>query len=420
MNLLWLSNISVSKPIKGSGTWIYSMFHNILEFPDIRITNITFGHTSEILKISKERYDEYIIPNHWFNNAVKSKRQIKKFISNLTDSEVFDLIHVWGIEVPWAIIVKPFKNIPQLIEIQGFKGITSLPIHYLGGLDHLPSNILGKFEFILPSISSKYTRRQFQRWEKWENLIISEADYIDTQSEWVRNVLTYEYNTHAKIYNTNIILRKEFLECQTWRNFEHSRNGITLFAVSAPIPYKGIHIAIEAVRLLKKTYPDIRLRVAGITNNRHYQIVSGYVRYLNKLINKYDLSSNIEFLGNIEAIQITEELQKCSVFVNTSFIETYCLALAEAMAVGVPSVSSYAAALPELAMGERGLTFPVGDAISCAASIDDLLKNNDTCLQLSKNAESIRDKYNPVEIVKKQIAIYNDIITDYNNVHIQG
>lgn len=418
MNLLWLSNISVSKPMKGSGTWIYSMFHSILEFSDIRITNITIGNTSEVLKISKKKYNEYIIPNRWLNKHMTPKSQIKRFIDNIIKSDEFDLIHIWGVELPWAFSVNHITNIPRLIEIQGFKGITSLPIHYLGGLEHLPSNILGKFEFILPSISSKCARLQFQRWEKYENSIISDADYINTQSEWVRNVLTYKYNIHAKIYTTKIILRKEFLECQTWGNFEHTQNQITLFAVSAPIPYKGIHVAIEAVSLLKNKYPDIKLRIAGITNNRHYQMVSGYVSYLNKLIHKHDLNNNVEFLGNIEATQITQELQSCNIFVNPSFIETYCLALAEAMAVGVPSVSSYAAALPELVKNGRGLTFPVGDAISCAASIDDLLKNKDTCLQLSKNAETIRDKFNPFEIVKKQIAIYNDIITDYNNVNL--
>ena len=62
------------------------------------------------------------------------------------------------------------------------------------------------------------------------------------------------------------------------------------------------------------------------------------------------------------------ELLNCNVCVMPSFIETYCLAFAEAMMVGVPVVVSFAGAMPELAEHNKEAMFynPL-DHITCAA-----------------------------------------------------
>ena len=110
--------------------------------------------------------------------------------------------------------------------------------------------------------------------------------------------------------------------------------------------------------------------------------------------------------------QIVEELQYADVTVIPSFVETYCLAFAESMLIGTPTVVSYTGAMPELAdHGEECLFYNSMDFLSCAYYVDQLVRNKALAEKLSANGRKRRLQENDRElVVNTQLDIYHKII----------
>lgn len=419
MKVLWFSNIRLTDDnLNKSGTWIKSMYQGLCASRDVDIVaNISFSNSDQICITKRANLKELLVPISYEQRLKDISSKIIQAISDFVEEISPDVIHVWGLESVWAGICQTKLNkYPQLIEIQGFKGITGQSMPFNAGLEKLPHNFLGYFEWLLPKYTLRQKKKDFELWDIYEQRVISHAKFISTQSNWVRDVLKFHFATKAEIFNTQIILRDSFKSPIPWSKFRESNNtdidkSPVLFSISSPIPYKGAHISIRALYLLKKYYPNIKLRIAGISISSRNLKSSGYIRYIYNLINKLNLKDNVEFLGNLTEDVILQELYKCNVFVNPTFIETYCLALAEALSVGVPTVSSFTAAIPELVDGNNGLIVPLGDPISMASSVYRLISDPTFAMKVSLEAySSMMNRNNSNEIIGNQIKIYKKVI----------
>lgn len=141
--------------------------------------------------------------------------------------------------------------------------------------------------------------------------------------------------------------------------------------------------------------------------------MDGYSIFLQKLIRKYQLEENIVYLGPIDETQIVKELQQCNVCVIPSFVETYCLAFAESMIVGTPTIASYAGAMPELGDHKKEcLFYNPSDFHMCAYYIDKLIQNKELAETLSYNGRQKRLIENdPQTVLQTQLNIYKQIIS---------
>ena len=113
------------------------------------------------------------------------------------------------------------------------------------------------------------------------------------------------------------------------------------------------------------------------------------------------------------ASQIVSALQKCNVCVIPSYIETYCLALAEALIIGVPCVVSYTGALPETAIpNKEALFYNPNDHVAAAAAIDELIQNKNKAVTFSNEARKRRFIENDREtVIQTQIDIYKKVLS---------
>ena len=137
---------------------------------------------------------------------------------------------------------------------------------------------------------------------------------------------------------------------------------------------------------------------------------------MKKLIKKLDLEKNVIYLGSINEDQIISELKNCNVCVVTSFIETYCLAFAESMIVGTPTVVSYAGAMPELADNEiEAIFYNSIDYRDCAAKIERLINDKELAEKISNNCRNRRLKENNRKaVIDNQIKIYEALLESTN------
>ncbi|WP_318461170.1 glycosyltransferase family 4 protein [Photobacterium leiognathi] len=101
--------------------------------------------------------------------------------------------------------------------------------------------------------------------------------------------------------------------------------------------YKGIFIAIDAFIILKEIFPDLKLVVAGGG--------SALAHCKSKVISEG--ISNVVFLGTIHGREIAEAFTNADLYILPSYSEGMPTSLLEAMAFGLPIISTPVGGIPD-------------------------------------------------------------------------
>jgi glycosyltransferase involved in cell wall biosynthesis len=142
---------------------------------------------------------------------------------------------------------------------------------------------------------------------------------------------------------------------------------------SADIPLKGLVYLLEAVREVSRTH-EVKLTVVG-EPKKDSQIL--------KRIRKLGIGSLITFTGRIDNGNFVRAYARATMAVIPSLYEGFGLPAGEAMACGVPVISTSGGALPEV-VGDAGIVIPPADAAALAEAIRGLLDNPDRARALGE------------------------------------
>jgi glycosyltransferase involved in cell wall biosynthesis len=126
---------------------------------------------------------------------------------------------------------------------------------------------------------------------------------------------------------------------------------------SSDQPLKGLTILLNAIANIKPEFPELKLVVVGRLKE------DGDTE---KELEKLQLQDIVEFKSGISTEELVQEYAKASLAIVPSLYEGFGLPAAEALASGIPLISSDGGALPEV----------VGDAayLVRAGNVDDLTK----------------------------------------------
>jgi len=128
------------------------------------------------------------------------------------------------------------------------------------------------------------------------------------------------------------------------------------------------------------------------------------------LCRELDLSDSTRFVGKQE--QMEEILAVADLFLLTSEYESFGLAALEAMAAGVPVVSTNAGGLPEIAIqGETGYLDDVGDIHSMSEHAIQILENDATLKKFKASALAHAKNFDIHHIVPQYEALYNRFLS---------
>lgn len=412
MKILWLCNSRFTPNIiKTTGSWMQSLSEQLCQIEGNELYNISEYSGSTIIREKFNNIQQWCVPKdkHAKNNHQIASYEFCRDVADIIDSIKPDIVHIWGTETIYpSIYNKGYIKYPCLLEIQGL--LSSSYHFYYGGLTFKEIlKCVHLKELILPWRCLFFKRRVFKKRGITECESINKFKNIAVQSNWTLEQL-HNINTDFNVYHSKIMLRKAFYEAEQWK-YKQTNVPIIFTTASGAIPYKGIQIALKALLLIKKTYPKATLRIAGNMQIGNL-LQDGFSIYINNLIHKYGLEDNVVLLGSVDANQIVDELQRCNVCLIPSFVETYCLAFAESMMVGVPTVVSYAGAMPELAKDkDEAVFYNSNDFISCSQRIIEIVKNKELSEHLSAKCRERRIIENNISlVVSNQMNVYNKIL----------
>lgn len=142
---------------------------------------------------------------------------------------------------------------------------------------------------------------------------------------------------------------------------------------SADVPLKGLVYLIRAYSMLLKTRPGLELTVIG-------KLREGPTA---KLLNELGIRDRVRFISGITNEEIAKLYAEAAIAVAPSVYEGFGFPPAEAMACGVPVVSSDGGALPEV-VGDAGVIVPKKDPDALAAAIGALLDDPERRARMSE------------------------------------
>jgi len=172
---------------------------------------------------------------------------------------------------------------------------------------------------------------------------------------------------------------------------------------SADTPLKGLRYLLKAVSQIRKKQP-IELTVIG-EPKKDGMIV--------KLVSELGIGDIVHFTGRIRNEEFADYYSRATIAVVPSLYEGFGLPAAEAMACGVPLISTTGGALPEV-VGDAGILVPPADADSLAREIVFLLNHPE---QRERMAEAGINRVNAIfnwtKAAREMEEVYREAIDGY-------
>ena len=107
-------------------------------------------------------------------------------------------------------------------------------------------------------------------------------------------------------------------------------------------------------------------------------------------IDRLELGPRISLLGEVDRAELERQYVLCDLFVLASHLEGYGMALAEALARGIPVVSTLAGAIPETVPANASVLVSPGDDRALAEALAKLMDDPAARQQLASNALAAR------------------------------
>jgi len=183
----------------------------------------------------------------------------------------------------------------------------------------------------------------------------------------------------------------------------HREKNRVVTTNSADVPLKGLAYLLHAVAGLKDKR-KIRLIVVGTVKK------NGTIR---RLIQDLGIGDQVTFTGRIDDASLIREYARAEVAVIPSVYEGFGLPAAEAMACGVPVISTSGGALPEV-VGDAGVLVPPADHKALTRAMDDLLGMPTRLAELSQTGlQRARYYFSWRRTAEKTVRVYKEAIGDH-------
>lgn len=415
MKVLWIVNAMFPYPAKQInnavscfGGWAHSLYESLNKNNEIKFCIVSTYTGRELKKYKDNSTTYYLIPNKKEN---KYNNKLKKYWKVIIEDFQPDIVHIHGTEYPKSLpLIDIYPNLNYVVSIQGFLNSCKRLVNCNLSFFTLLKNITLR-DALKPKtgllMSSDINNRA-----KYEKIIIEKVNNVIGRTTWDK-AQVLAINPQINYYHCEENLRASFYEDQ-WNINQIEK--YTLFFSQAQAPMKGFYIMVDALKILKNKYPNIKIYVAGNNIIRKSFISSlkrqSYANYLKKQIKKYDLENNIEFTGYLDAENYKKTLLKSHVYVQASSIENSSNSLGEAMILGMPCVASNVGGTKDMLKdGTEGFLYQYTEPELLAYYIEQFFGDNNLCKEKGLMArEHALSRHDWENNAKTTLRIYKKII----------
>lgn len=174
---------------------------------------------------------------------------------------------------------------------------------------------------------------------------------------------------------------------------------------SADQPLKGLRFLLEAFAQLLPRYPQLSLLLVSKPKP------GGETE---QLIERLGIGQRVQFVSGISTEQLVRYYAEAEIAIVPSVYEGFGLPAGEAMACGVPLVSTLGGALPEV-VGDAGLSVPVQDSAALVTAIAGLLDSPERRAELAEaGRRRILQQFSWALAARSMTAYYEQVIAHEN------
>ncbi len=190
----------------------------------------------------------------------------------------------------------------------------------------------------------------------------------------------------------------------------HKENGkVRLLTICRLVEKKGVRYAIRAVAKILGRYPNLEYKIAG----------DGPLKVqLEDLIKELNIQDNVKILGWKNQEEIVELLKDTDILIAPSITGTdgeqegIPVALMEALAQGLPVLSTQHSGIPELIQdGESGFLVREGDVDALAERLEFFLVHPETWSKMGRAGREHVEKYYNIDTLNDRLAgLYQELL----------
>lgn len=352
-----------------------NLVQSLSQLPECEVNVITLdkGITSVVVE-TRNNYRVHRLPRSDNSELMNALSEGRKTVSAYVESIKPDIIHAHD---TYGLMVKDI-NLPRVFTIHGF----------IYG-DTLVSGT--KFPYIR-SLIWKYI--EISGW-KHQPHIISISPYVRERiSRYVKGVTIHDIdNPISDIYF-------------------HVRNEPSnhrIFSAAAICPRKNTLSLVKAIHELKIRGMDVELRLAGTVTNKEYgDLVTEYIA-------KNKIGDNVRLLGKLSSSDVISELSKSSIFALLSLEENSPMGIEEAMAVGIPVVTSNLCGMPYMVKNyESGYLVNPNNIKEIAEKINNVLSSAELRQSMAKKGRDIAfERFHSDKVALQTKRVYEDCILTF-------
>lgn len=211
------------------------------------------------------------------------------------------------------------------------------------------------------------------------------------------SILELNINHRSAISVVHNMVGEEFYYNPTYKN----DNTLTFISTGRLVYGKGFDLLINALSQIQEKLPK---------KWRLYIVGGGELKNeLQQQINQVRLEQHIHLLGQKNKEEIVQLLQQSDIFILPSRGENFSVAVLEALACGLPVISSICGGIRECIDIHNGLLFPVENTVALANAIMEMVQNLN---QYNREAiaQDCHARFAPEVIAKQLTTIFEETI----------
>lgn len=316
---------------------------------------------------------------------------------------VKDSIHVFELSLPLGVYRRAMPLLQHLLVRLYKKAVKSLGspdvIHaHFYSIAAIASVLKHRFEvpFVVTEHSSKLNKNILNISEldvKLAQMAYKDADCVVAVSNALSSNLTNNFGISAAVI-PNIV------DVSNFQYFKREQHDIfTFVSVGNLIPLKCFDLLVTAFAEAFAGDSNVRLKIVGGGVERER---------LQDIVNQLDVSSQIDFTGEVCRSELKEAIYGGDAFVLASSSETFGLSYVEAMASGLPVIATDCGGPSDFVNQSNGYVIPVDDKDALINALKEM-RRNVLCFNGLDISNDIIEKFSPDRIGALLMNVYKTI-----------